>query len=540
MKIYVLPGSDDSAQKFQKINEGCRFPITFLKEVHTYAEAADQVIAQGELALLVHDDILLPPSFCDHVEALCRKLDDTYECWGLASNTGIACYGYKTTEKHVSFIHRKVSVALNTPKGIYPAQSLDGNVLLINAPVLKQKQISCSKHDGTGVFYDFVISLECIKKQCAVLISHDLLVHSYSDPLIASGKTKRSTEFKKYLTENLKDTTVNTVYGDITFTRDTEHKNDKIDLQQAALKAAVRKDLPQVAIVVRTQFKRPKIFAERCIGSIKSFIACSMSDDIFKAYVVSDRPMPDELKDLYAGCEFIHAESCMQKDTRFELIYHALHRIAADYMLFIDDDDFIFPNQAELLKDAVCAFENDKTFYFDTQFFKERLGDTNILPEGTPIHKLKADDYLKSRFGINCNPFCGVLFPVELLRSLVEKKLTEKISYAEDYSIQLLMQSHRDFSPITLNALIAGSCAWSDTEQTVMLKDRTNWDRNFAEIASLVLDNSNFFFAYTKDLPETLEKKGSAKNYIKAHLPILSKVAHGLRDTLRAIKHIAR
>lgn len=528
MKIYVIARSAEAAEEFQRTNASCRFTLVFLMNQNSFPDAINHVIDQGERALLVHDDVLLPPSFCDNVDLLCKTLDDTYCCWGLAGNAGISCYNYHTAIRIVRFIQDPHG-GYNAPKGIYPAQSIDGNAMLINAPVLKAKGVRCPKI-ARWHFYDFAVSVECIKHQCGVFISHLLLLlHSSPGNIEQFNKASHSKEVQEYLAHNLKGGRALTICGEVPFT--PAEDTHSIDLQQSAIYAASRKKPPQIAIVVRTQYQSPETILERCLDSIRSFIASSGPEDIFKAFVVSDQLMPDRLNKLFSGIEVLHAH-CQQQDTRFELIRFALLNINADYMLFIDDDGFMFPQQAKQVQNTISCFENGKCFYFNSQCIKESFVSDAVLPETTVTHKTRAEDYLRSRFGKNPIPLCGIMLPVALSREFFTDVPFDRVVFGEDYALQLRLQMHKDFAPIALNTMVAGTCLRSEERQTVTRKDRHLWEKNRMEIALMTLNESNFFVSYQDPLASV-----SHTHFFRDHFPLLSRTAHKIRDTFRRVRH---
>ena len=59
----------------------------------------------------------------------------------------------------------------------------------------------------------------------------------------------------------------------------------------------------------------------------------------------------------------IHYFPCDLRDSRFLLVSEAIKNILSDYIWFVDDDDWLFPNSAEWLANTIRSAPSASTFF---------------------------------------------------------------------------------------------------------------------------------------------------------------------------------
>lgn len=68
----------------------------------------------------------------------------------------------------------------------------------------------------------------------------------------------------------------------------------------------------------------------------------------------------------------IHYFPCDLRDSRFLLVSEAIKNILSDYIWFVDDDDWLFPNSAEWLANTIRSAPSASTFFIGTEHFIEK------------------------------------------------------------------------------------------------------------------------------------------------------------------------
>ena len=273
MKIIVTARSKESEKAFLKRHAFAAESIVVRRNEKSLFDVINSIIeSENEPVLLVHDDIYFNSDFEDRVEELLQKLSDDDYQWGVIGNAGIAnnAYGYRASNivRYVVDQHEGATLSAR----ILPVRMIDGNTMLINAPELRKHNVRLPSLSGFQL-YDLALSIESLKAGLGVFVSPELLCyHDNKDNPASFISFAESDEAQRYLGANLKNTYLETLNGIIK----VREPSGDFDWVEATARIGRKQSGIHVAIVVRTQFKRPEQLF-RTLTSIRSFIASSQA-----------------------------------------------------------------------------------------------------------------------------------------------------------------------------------------------------------------------------------------------------------------------
>jgi hypothetical protein len=490
--IFVVARSAEVGEDFARNHPELKSSLTILTGQHSYFELMNALIARDDLsvACLVHDDVVLPQDFPQKLDSLVLRLNRDWPRWGLAGNAGVGAMrqGY-TAERVVRYLSDPHG-GPNLAGQILPAQSIDGNVMLLNIAAMRETGLRVPPFDGFQL-YDIILSIETLYAGLAVLVAPALACwHGSKGNQTHFDAASNSKAYEDYLVSRLKNRVITTLNGRKSLPlrpQPDAARTRTIDVVNEALLASSR-GRPQktVAIVVRTRFDRPFLLS-RALETIEAFIASAGDATKFQCYVVTDRAETD-------GCgavPVLRANLSASGDTRYKLVQFAANEIEADFFWFVDDDDWLFPNAAEVLSTTIAASPPEAMLFLDCQHFAETeyLGRPEAvhLYSSVPKRYFSAADYFKSLAGSNHSPFPGVIFPRFVLRG-IDASVYDKVVYFEDYmTIMSGLLQHRVF-PVVVDSLLVG-ISIRKSGNTVTELDRTKWNSSMSEMTSSLVNS---------------------------------------------------
>ena len=181
-------------------------------------------------------------------------------------------------------------------------------------------------------------------------------------------------------------------------------------------------------------------------------------------------------------------------DSRYRLVRFAAESIEADYFWFVDDDDWVFPNEAERLGLVVNTAPENSIVFVGSQHFEEASLARSPNADATSYRSkaarpFPAEDFLASLSGENHSPFCGVLLSRAALLN-VPPAVYERVTYFEDYMTILSALLQEDCFPVTVDKLFAG-ISLRRSGNSVTEKDRRTWNESMSELASHLVNSSD-------------------------------------------------
>jgi len=231
---------------------------------------------------------------------------------------------------------------------------------------------------------------------------------------------------------------------------------------------------------------------------------------------------------------FLRAPTDSRKDDRFRLVKWIANEVDSDYLLFLDDDDWLFPNAAEFISLLVALAPHGSSFFFDTRHFSEKFIDevSDSLPAlVSPGRKFEAKLFVGCFSGHNHIPFCGAILPKSTV-STIPDSLVESITLFEDFATLLYCMTRESFSPVVVDVLLAGISIRGDG-QTVFSTDRTRWNESMAVLSAEI--SRGVVSSRLNSLPQlALRYSGRDLRFIESMLDVARESHyHAIRDVNR-------
>lgn len=536
MKIYIAARDSKSAYQFI-----CNNPDAYnlvAKENNKSLFDFLQIIIDGEedYALFVHDDVYLPRQINENIENLINKLNSEWPNWGLCGNAGIVTPEAANGSRICRFIFDPYA-GNNFFGHIIPAETIDGNSILLNCRALRKAGVKLPKFNGFQG-YDISLSIETIDAGLAVLVAPQLACyHLSSGNLDHFNDVCKSKDFLSYLSNKIFNRSILTINGtiDLPF---LFQKNGRFDLPRKVLEnALIGRPEACVAIVIRTQFRNIDLL-RRAISSALAFDA-SLEIGKAKVYLFTDKAVPDGISDLKNKIIIVTSHFESKADTRNLLIEKAVNFVTESHILFLDDDDIIFPNESNFILKILTCFPKTTTLVVDSLLFDEtppKGDEDNFQNSYLKIAKRfhSREWYLNLR-GENHIPICGAFYSREILLEQ-PKETYQKIDLFEDYTLSIYAIFNQKSIFFSIPIIVSGICVRkidSSIPNTVNVKDRTKWSRSLAELSFLLSNrlNGNVLLALSQrgDIPDNNQQNISLKRYEKAILIIVRMVSVGFR-----------
>jgi hypothetical protein len=495
--IHVVARSEITGASFIRNHPTLEGRIVVQLGQCSYFELINKLIIQCSDAwvCLVHDDVLLPHHFWGQLEQLLESLRLKWPNWGLVGNAGISSMRFGFGAQHMVRYLSDPHGGPNLCAEIVPAQTIDGNVMLLNLAALRERGVQLPLLSRFHL-YDITLSIETLANDLAVLIAPQLACWHGSKGDGKSFYIEAGTEvFNDYLLKRIRQRILTTINGEILVRLDGHHplNRGKLDVELDSVRLAARgRPKKRVAIVTRSMWKRPQLL-NRTLASVEAFIAAAVSDDVeFKPYIVSSVKKPSEFQLSYPA-DILYADLPDHFDTRFLLVHYAVNTIDADYFWFLDDDDWLFPNEAIKVAYALNVAPSNSVVFVDTQHFLEKLFDKDI--NGSMVSTASVRFYSKNFSGCfegkNTIPFCGVIFSRSSLMS-IDESVYNAIVYYEDYASILHALLSSGCFPIALDILCMGISVRSEGNQSINQVDRLQWNKSMAELVSYFVNKPGY------------------------------------------------
>ncbi len=490
--IHVVARSKEHADAFKKRHPALCAAIRIELGHTSYFDALNAIISRSNepYVCIVHDDVTLNTSFGASVANLVQELDEHWPNWGLVGNAGVASFrvGYAGSNlvRYVSDPHG----GPNLTGYVIPAQSVDGNVMLVNVSAVRRAKVSIPKGAGFHM-YDLLLSISILSAGLAIFVAPQLACW-HGSPGDPNGYLSASQLWwvRKSLSGSIRNRVIQTINGPIRVPPNVPNEVEatRVDLDLDSLRVAARGRSRKVtAIVVRTQLRRDPLL-RRTLETVNAFIASAGDHTEFRCFVVTD--FEKENHDLAVPIPPVLRVSVPEgSDSRYKLVQHAAQNIDADYYWFIDDDDWLFPNEAERLALVVNLAPSNSIIFVDAQCFREStLRESEATPGFcTPARRFAASSFLQSLTGFNHTPFCGAVFSRSSLASLTSEACA-KVTYYEDYMTLLLGLLGSRSVPIVVDRLYA-AISIRESGNTVTETDRTKWNASMAELVSQLVSD---------------------------------------------------
>ena len=260
----------------------------------------------------MEEDVWLGGDIAETMAELVADLDRAYPNWGLCGNFALCCDG-RTINR---FLKDVPATGIERSDGPKPVLALGDSVLLLNARALRDATLhleSLAPELGLGA----VLSVACLR-QGLLPLADDRLFGVHPTRQVAAPAVPDPTAL--------------------------------LPLYDAALERARRQSVPSLVIVCRTQLDRPGTLTR----AVRSFDSAAreahgladvsvrvVSDVSAEALAAQVRQLRDQAPSIDVGAWFFPVRS--KQLSRIDLLLASVHKAQADFVWFVDDDDFLLP-----------------------------------------------------------------------------------------------------------------------------------------------------------------------------------------------------
>jgi GR25 family glycosyltransferase involved in LPS biosynthesis len=486
MKIHVVARSRDHGAKFAESHAYLRDVLELEIGQTSYFQLLNRLIWSSDeaYACVVHDDVVLSENFHHRISELISDFNKNGVRWGLVGNAGVSTFrvGYSgdTVIRYLTDPHG----GANLQGCVLPVQTIDGNVMLLNLNALREKEVRLPSFEGFH-FYDIALSVESQCVKLGVFVApHLACYHGSGGDGSSFNAVLSSRALVEYLGKKIRNRYFISLNGRVSLPVNIGYAAQACDLEVASIQnAVIAANTRTVAIVVRTKFTRLQLL-KRTLSTIEAFVSAAGTATIFECHIISTENAPVGFV-FPEGMALKVMEFQSANDDRYLLVEAAVATINADFYWFVDDDDWLFPNEAARLGAIINVAPKNSVFFLDCQHYNERGSEDSVAGfYSAPARYFYARDFIHSFSGFNYTPFCGAIFSKQALRN-IHSSVYRSITYYEDFMTLLSTLISGTFMPIVVEKLFVGISIRS-TGNTVTENDRGKWNKSMSELISFI------------------------------------------------------
>lgn len=462
MNVIFLCSSPDALRQVERRNASLGNSARFLLRNQLNSDLLREMIGDDpsrELLCLVREDVILPRKFLQNLRKLQVELDEEWPNWGLVGESGVSPLGYGMAASKVVRYASDRKTGINLGGHIVPTYSQSGAIQVLNLRRIRDGKFELELSlDPLGV----TLPLQVIQHGLAVLTAPHLSCFVDVDRLIENEAVLvPDPSLKDFLVTRVENLFFKTCHGEIDLSgeSDRERGSKRVDASIACLRNAQKgRAQRSLEIVTRTTNSRPREL-ERTALTV-SVLKTLCPDLRIRHTVISgvpqlvDTSLPQEVRFVVKK-----SEKKDLSDDRFELIQEAAQSSEADYLWFIDDDDWVFPQSAEMLSLSLNNSPLGSTFYFDSQQFTQNAAESRPESDGyaplSPGERVLGKNFALNIGGLNHVPFSSVVFNRNSVLNIPRELLSDLYLY-EDFALQLCVMSDSSYFPVSADCLVAG------------------------------------------------------------------------------------
>jgi hypothetical protein len=170
-----------------------------------------------------------------------------------------------------------------------------------------------------------------------------------------------------------------------------------------------------------------------------------------------------------------------------------------DYYLFVDDDDWMFPNKASALREMLRVCPRNSVFFADSRHYIEGRARQDNVFVGSKLtygRYFPGNRFMESISGVNQSPFCSVVFPRKTFQELDPRAYTT-VEYAEDYFL-ILRTLYQECVPFVFVGQLVGISIRAKANVAYALANSPNLSQGkFALIGQTALGRGGSLLART-------------------------------------------
>jgi hypothetical protein len=466
-----------------------------------------------DFCLLLIGDTWFGPPLAETLPEIIRSYDRDLPNWGIASNAGSLWTGESISFRRLAPYNPRKE---NSPR---ICLTVEEPLLLINVHALREAHvdlpITFSGSRGIGA----ILSVCCLERE--ILALADSRLFAAHNPLPEDDLKEKPLEQYRELTAFLEDRYLNhryTVRGellDLGAIRDqyeylelpppplrTSSGKAKTDLLSFYDRALLRrrKEKTRLEIVTRTVLGRRGLL-ERALSmaELAHFEAPETLELHFR--LVSDRDpsllerWTSEFKETHPRLP-LSCSSFTLREGRFsrtDILLQAIETSKADFIWFIDDDDFIFPSSLHAIGRAL-ADKTSRALIGPSVVYEEQWDADQVhLQSFEATGIFLKEGIFKVLTGENYIPICSMILPVPVLKDIL-RGLCATGDYLEDYFLLLSYLSSSVAQIELLETPFAGISIRGD-ENTVRKINKAHWEFSYAQVFEEILNSPRLSFS---------------------------------------------
>lgn len=486
---------------------GSDFTVTFRDDSPVSALTSLLNANNADVSLFLIGDTWFGSQFAQTLPSTINSYTENFPNWGIVGNAGTLWTGETISFRRLAPYNPRKE---NSPR---LCLSVDEPLLLINLFALRQAQVELPTTFSVSLGVGTVLSACCLERELLPLV--DSRLFAAHDPLPDHYFEEKPLERYQDLVDFLDERYLNHRYSIRNETLDLGEVRDryeylelpppqpgsssckkKIDLislyDQALLKGATRKT--RLEIVTRTVLSRRGLL-QRALGvaELAHFEAPETLDLHFR--LVSDRDpallekWTSELKEIHPHLP-LSSSSFQLREGRFsrtDILLQAIETSQADFIWFVDDDDFIFPSSllaiGRTLADRTSRALIGPSVVYEEQWDK----DQTLLQSFKATGIFLKEGIFKVLSGENYIPICSMILPVATLKRTLEG-VRATGDYLEDYFLLLSYLSSSSAQIELLETPFAGISIRGD-ENTVRKINKTHWEFSYAQVFEEIINS---------------------------------------------------
>lgn len=472
MKVFVFRDGDVTFSEFLEIN--AQPNLDFVQVNPEFTSSADLLSfasrEEGTFSLIVSSRVVLPEGIGTKISSLVARVEDTMGSWGVIGDTGLTTFPVGLDADYfVSYSRSAISMPSNY-RSCLPASSLAPICLLVHFDLLSS--ISQSPELARRKSFPSSELLVCASREqgLQVLVAPELSVFL---------RRREPSDFLRDLTDSKCN-------------------------HWASAENQVSAKRRSLTIVTRTRFSNLNLFY-RCVKSVEKFSAACLKLEI-SHLVVSDEAPPLDLQPRQSYALLIFTRR--SEDSRFTLIQDVLPRIQSDFVMFLDDDDWLVAESAQEIEKVISSYPKNCVFHLGATFFSESLSSDRTVDSSKVSHKVPAQAAKTAFRGFNQTPFSAVIWPVEVL-SRIPSRAFGSITLLEDLYVLLTSWTTSNV-PVFLPYDFAQI---SITGNSQTQKNRNDWVRAQANLGALLALDSNWQHSPLSVKGEELKRSDSVGGF---------------------------
>ena len=494
MITFVVSKGKSSFEEFERINgiNPIKFEVSG-KGGNRIAEQINDLLTKFESDFLVlsNSDLVLPDGWVQGLPTAFESTQKRWESCAALTAVGIASVqhgygpGYMVDHLVVAGYESLSNLEL-------PVTSSSSEFVVMDLRMIRSafpSGISEFKDDEFHVWFCLMLALAGLH----VIASPVMATFMPNRSKAHIEKPRKRAQILEYVGENLNVKEFLTTQGPLGIPLVKSFDLSKpprglVDLFLGSV--TVSGDVPSLSIVTRTQYGRLKSLG-RCLESIMSF-ASHYDQDSLNLILVSDKEKPEGFK-VPERFQTVLAKVDDGKDSRFLLAGEVVAKVKSDYYLFVDDDDWMFPNNAILLRETLRVCPSDSIIFADARHYHEVSPEETVSSVGSDLDVgrfFPANQFLGSLGGVNKNPFCAVVLPRLAFEGMLSPEDFSRIEFAEDYFLTL-RALYKGCLPVILEGELAGISIRS-SGNTVTEFSNVKWVRAKANVANELAQSLKF------------------------------------------------